>query len=133
RAFQHGSSPVLEPLELLKEDPELYGRRSVAKKVNDIGIDHADLLTAVAKRWLRGAAPERRWIVGHALRSAIKRADAGALGALGYGGQAKVSLRDVRIAPREAQIGVTVTVAFTLANPGRKPQRVMADLVVHFV
>ena len=90
RAFQKDPRPVLELLELLKDDPELYVRRSVANNLNDIGKDHPALLTAVAKRWLRGASPERRWIVSHALRSAVKRADAGALGALGYRWQGAV-------------------------------------------
>ncbi len=133
RAFQKDPRPVIELLELLKDDPELYVRRSVANNLNDIGKDHPALLTAVAKRWLRGATPERRWIVGHALRSAVKRADAGALGALGYGGKAEVSLRAASIAPKQPKIGGSVTIGFTLANLSRKPQRVMADLVVHFV
>jgi 3-methyladenine DNA glycosylase AlkC len=133
RAFQQDPRPVLELLELLKDDRELYVRRSVANNLNDIGKDHPALLTAVAKRWLRGASPERRWIVGHALRSAIKRADAGALGALGFGDKAEVSLRAAHITPRQPKIGGSVTVGFTLENSTRRPQRVMADLVVHFV
>jgi 3-methyladenine DNA glycosylase AlkC len=133
RAFQKDPRPVLELLELLKDDPELYVRRSVANNLNDIGKDHPALLTSVARRWLRGASTERRWIVNHALRSAVKRADACALGALGYGSKAEVTLRDKRITPSRARIGGSVTVSFTLANARRKPQRIMVDLVVHFV
>ncbi len=40
RAFQKDPRPVLELLELLKDDPELYVRRSVANNLNDIGKDH---------------------------------------------------------------------------------------------
>ena len=69
----------------------------------------------------------------HALRSAIKRADAGALGALGYGGKAKVAVRAVRIAPARPRIGGQVSIEFALVNKSSKRQRVMADLVVHFV
>jgi 3-methyladenine DNA glycosylase AlkC len=133
RAFQKDPRPVLELLELLKDDPELYVRRSVANNLNDIGKDHPALLTGVAKRWLRDASEERRWIVNHALRSAIKRADSGALGALGYGSKAEVALRDKRITPSRVKIGGSVTVSFTLANKRSRAQRVMADLVVHFV
>lgn len=133
RAFQKDPRPVLELLELLKDDPELYVRRSVANNLNDIGKDHPALLTAVAKRWLRGASADRRWIVNHALRSAVKRADLGALGALGYGSKAEVSLLDKRIVPARAKIGGSVTVSFQLANKSAKPQRIMVDLVVHFV
>jgi 3-methyladenine DNA glycosylase AlkC len=133
RAFQQDPRPVIELLELLKDDESLYVRRSVANNLNDIGKDNPGLLTAVAKRWLRGASAQRRWIVGHALRSAVKRADAGALAALGFGGRAQVSVGDVGISPARARIGGAVTVGFSLTNRGAKHQRVMADLVVHFV
>jgi 3-methyladenine DNA glycosylase AlkC len=133
RAFQKDPRPVIELLEALKDDPELYVRRSVANNLNDIGKDHPALLTAVAKRWLRGASVERRWIVSHALRSAVKRADAGALGALGYGSKAEVSMRNASILPKQPKIGGSVTISFTLVNTQRHAQRVMADLVVHFV
>src|SRR5688572_29901453 len=138
RAFQKDPGPVLELLELLKDDPSLYVRRSVANNLNDIGKDHPELLVATAKRWLRGAGesrptPERRWIVRHALRSAIKRADAGALSALGYGGKADVALRKVEIVPVRARIGGHVTIGVELVSRLAKRQRVMADLVVHFV
>lgn len=132
RAFQRDPRPVIELLELLKDDPELYVRRSVANNLNDIGKDHPVLLAQVARRWLRGAGEQRRWIVNHALRSAVKRADAGALGALGFGGKADVKLRKIEVPP-VARIGGTVRLGFEIRNPGRKVQRVMADLVVHFV
>ena len=96
RAFQKDPRPVLELLELLKDDPELYVRRSVANNLNDIGKDHPDAAQRRRKRWLRGATPERQWVIRHALRSAVKRADAGALTALGFGGKAEVSVREVR-------------------------------------
>src|SRR4051812_34227455 len=108
RAFQQDPAPVIELLELLKDDPELYVRRSVANNLNDIGKDHPALLTGLARRWLRGASAERRWIVNHALRSAVKRADAGALGALGFGAKAEVAVRARRITPAFAKIGGSV-------------------------
>jgi 3-methyladenine DNA glycosylase AlkC len=138
RAFQKDPRPVLELLELLKDDPSLYVRRSVANNLNDIGKDHPQLLVATAKRWLRGAgsrrpSAERQWIVKHALRSAIKRADAGALGALGYGGKTEVSVRGAKVAPTRVKLGEVVSFSFTLANKLARRQRVMADIVVHFV
>jgi 3-methyladenine DNA glycosylase AlkC len=133
RTFQKDPRPVVELLELLKDDPELYVRRSVANNLNDIGKDHPQLLTEIAKRWLRDAGAERRWIVGHALRSAVKRADAGALGALGFGRKVNLKPRRVKIAPAVPRIGGSVRVEFELANSSSRTQRVMADLVVHFM
>jgi 3-methyladenine DNA glycosylase AlkC len=133
RAFQRDPRPVLELLELLKDDAELYVRRSVANNLNDIGKDHPELLTAIAKRWLVDATPERRWIVGHALRSAVKRAEPGALAALGCGREAKVKLRKVRIDPATPRIGGHVNVSFEIVSSATRGQSVLADLVVHFV
>ena len=44
-----------------------------------------------------------------------------------------MALRDKRITPPRVKIGGSVTLSFTLVNKQSKPQRVMVDLVVHFV
>lgn len=133
REFQRDPAPVLALLERLKDDPELYVRRSVANNLNDIGKDHPQQLVQTARRWLRGATPERRWIVGHALRSAIKRSDPGALQVMGFGAPATVKLRAISIAPAKPRLGGAVTIGFELHNPGKRPERVLADLRVHFI
>lgn len=133
RALQHDPRPALELLELLKDDPELYVRRSVANHLNDIGKDHPDLLTAVARRWLKNATPERAWIVRHALRSAIKRGEPGALAVSGFGTKAEVSVRGKQIAPKRVRSGGRVRIAFELLNRKNTAQRVLADLRVHYV
>ena len=133
REFQADPTPVLALLELLKDDPELYVRRSVANNLNDIGKDHPDILVATAKRWLQGASPERAWIVNHALRSAIKRTERGALAALGFDAVANVSVRNVSFTPERARTGQSVTIKVTLVGKDSIPQRVLVDLRVHFV
>ncbi|MBX3664471.1 MAG: DNA alkylation repair protein [Burkholderiales bacterium] len=132
RALQRDPRPALALLERLKDDPELYVRRSVANHLNDIGKDHPALLNAVAKRWLKGASPERAWIVRHALRSAIKRGDPGALAVSGFGAKAEVSVRKAVVTPRRVKPGGRVAIRFELANRKTAPQRVLADLRVHY-
>ena len=133
KRFQQDPRPVLALLELLKDDPELYVRRSVANNLNDIGKDHPDLLFETARRWLKEATPERAWIVRHALRSAIKRGEQGALDALGYGKAAKAEIGDIRIAPKRAQMGGAVTLAFALTNHTKHAQNILVDLRIHFI
>ncbi|HPW07282.1 MAG TPA: DNA alkylation repair protein [Burkholderiaceae bacterium] len=133
RNFQKDPAPVLALLELLKDDPELYVRRSVANNLNDIGKDHPDLLAKTAKAWLKGASNERRWIVGHALRSAVKRGESGALDVLGYGKVAQVSVGNPQIKPRRPAMGATVEIAFEVTNTHTKPQSVLVDFCVHYV
>lgn len=133
RKFQQNPQPVLALLELLKDDAELYVRRSVANNLNDIGKDHPALLVATARRWMHNASDERHWLVSHALRSAVKRAEPGALAVMGFGEEAKVSLGKRRITPQRAKIEGSVEIAFNLTNKGSRRQRVLVDFRIHFV
>ena len=133
RAFQADPRPVLALLERLKDDPSLYVRRSVANNLNDIGKDHPAVLVATAKRWMKNATEQRRWIVRHALRSAVKRGDSGALGLLGFGETARISVEKVKIAPQRPAIGSSVAIACEIANRAPVVQRLLVDLRVHYV
>lgn len=131
--FQRNPRPVLALLELLKDDPELYVRRSVANSLNDIGKDHPSLLVETARRWMLDATDERRWLVRHALRSAVKRAESGALSVMGFGEDANVSVGNASITPNRAVIGGAVTVALEIANTNSRQQRVLVNCRIHFV
>ncbi len=133
RAFQADPRPVLALLERLKDDESLYVRRSVANNLNDIGKDHPATLAETARRWLRGASPERRWVVGHALRTALKRGEPAALSALGYGRADALRVKNASLSPARARIGGSVTVAFDVVNAGPRAARVLADFRIFFV
>ncbi|MBI1919564.1 MAG: DNA alkylation repair protein [Geobacter sp.] len=133
REFQEDPRPVLALLELLKDDPELYVRRSVANNLNDIGKDHPALLVETARRWMNDATDERRRLVSHALRSAVKRAEFGALEVMGFGEEAKVSIGNTRITPQRAMIGGSVEIALEVTNTNSHRQRVLVDFRIHFM
>jgi 3-methyladenine DNA glycosylase AlkC len=71
-AFVKDPTPVLPILEALKDDPELYVRRSVANHVGDIAKDHPTFAFALCARWLDGASAERKWLIRHAVRHPAK-------------------------------------------------------------
>ena len=131
--FIQDPSAVIELLELLKDDSELYVRRSVANNLNDIGKDHPELLAEVAKKWLKGASKDRVWLVKHALRSAIKRGEQGALEALGYGDVADVKIVHMAITPQIAKVGSSVQINFELINQATKNAALMVDFAIHFI
>ncbi|MGE0449034.1 MAG: DNA alkylation repair protein [Vicinamibacterales bacterium] len=124
---------VLDLLELLKDDPASLVRRSVANNLNDLGKVYPELLTGTCARWLDGASDQRRALVEHALRSAVKRGEPEALRLIGYGGKAAVAVEDVRFLPRRVAIGERVSIAFTLRSRSRAAQELLVDLGVHFV
>ncbi len=131
--FQKNPAPVLELLELLKDDPSLYVRRSVANNLNDIGKDHPELLVATARRWLRDAPEERQWIVRHGLRSLIKAGHPGALAALGFQTATQADVLNASLTPGRTAIGGKVRVSFDIRNPGATSRSLLVDFRVHFV
>ncbi|HET9439193.1 MAG TPA: hypothetical protein VFO52_03435 [Longimicrobiales bacterium] len=133
RQLQRDPTPVLELLELLKDDPELYVRRSVANNLNDIGKDHPDILFETCRRWSQDATPERAWLIKHALRSAIKRAETGALEVLGFHHAPAVTISNVKFSPRDPVIGESLRLSFEVASEGRRQQSLLVDVRVHFV
>ena len=74
-AFQANPRHTLPLLEALKDDPELYVRRSVANHLGDIAKDNPGTAFRVCESWLdtRNALDDPlkaglRWVVRHALR-----------------------------------------------------------------
>jgi len=65
--------PALPILEALKDDPDLYVRRSVANHVGDIAKDHPELAFELCTRWLEGASAERKWLIRHAVRHPARK------------------------------------------------------------
>lgn len=79
RQFIADPSPALPILDALKDDPSLYVRRSVANHIGDIAKDHPELALEICRKWLRGASPERKWLIRHALRYPARKGNAPAL------------------------------------------------------
>ena len=124
---------VVTLLERLKDDPASLVRRSVANNLNDLAKVHPSLCLRTCEAWLENASAERRELVEHALRSAVKRGNPEALRLLGYGRAPAVSVEDVRIAPRRVGIGNRVSIGFALRSRSRAAQDLLVDLAVHFV
>jgi 3-methyladenine DNA glycosylase AlkC len=78
-AFVRDPRPTLPILEALKDDPDLYVRRSVANHLGDIAKDHPALVFGICERWVEGASAERKWLIRHAVRHPAKKGVAAAL------------------------------------------------------
>ena len=124
---------VLELLELLKDDPSTMVRRSVANSLNDLARVRPELVIKTADVWLRDASPERRALVEHALRGAVKRGDVRALRLLGYGQAPRVAVEKVVFTPSKVRIGGRVNMTFVLKGTSASRQHLLVDVAVHFV
>lgn len=72
-SFVKDPTPSLIILEQLKNDPDLYVRRSVANHVGDIAKDNLDLAMDLCEKWLTNASPELKWVIRHAVRNPFKK------------------------------------------------------------
>ncbi|PAW82629.1 MAG: DNA alkylation repair protein [Opitutia bacterium Tous-C8FEB] len=89
-AFVTDPRPTLPLLEALKDDPDLYVRRSVANHLGDIAKDHPDLAFEVCARWVVGASEERKWLIRHAVRHPAKHGVKAALRLRGLAAPARI-------------------------------------------
>lgn len=78
-AFIKDPKPVLPILEQLKNDPDLYVRRSVANHIGDIAKDHIELAFDICELWTKGASKELKWVIRHAVRHPAKKGNPRAL------------------------------------------------------
>ncbi len=66
-------TPSIPILEQLKNDEDLYVRRSVANHVGDLAKDNLDLALDLCESWLDGASKELKWVIRHAVRYPAKK------------------------------------------------------------
>jgi 3-methyladenine DNA glycosylase AlkC len=124
-------TPVLALLAVLKDDPVLYVRKSVANNLNDITKDHPDLVLNTLAQWHSGASAERRWLMRHALRTLVKEGHPDALRLLGAE-HATVTLRDVTLEPQRVPYGGVLTWSCTIQSTALVAQELIVDYVLHF-
>ena len=82
-ALKKDPTPILPILVQLKDDPELYVRRSVANNLNDIAKDNPDFVISFAKAWL-GQSKNVDWVIKHGCRTLLKQGHTEVLSLFGY-------------------------------------------------
>jgi len=125
-------TPIWPILERLKDDPELYVRRSVANNLNDIAKDHPQAVIQRCHVWMKQKTPEHAWVVRHGLRTLIKQGDSAALKVLGYSKPDQIS-GSLQLRPASIRIGESVEMKVSLSNQGQKMQPLIVDYAVHYV
>lgn len=134
--FKRDPAPVLPVLEQLKADPSLYVRKSVANNLNDIAKDHPDIVIATARRW-KGNNADTDWIVRHACRSLIRKADPQIMELFGYApeesGAPLVTAAALNVEPAVLRIGDSCELQYALTVRGGEPVRIRIEYGIDFV
>ncbi|QGQ99511.1 hypothetical protein EHS13_33955 [Paenibacillus psychroresistens] len=134
--FKRDPAPLLPLLELLKADSSLYVRKSVANNLNDIAKDHPAVVIATARRW-RGVSPHTDWIIRHACRTLIRKADPEVLALFGYAEageeQALHTYAALAVDTADLQIGGACELRFELHIREGAPVRIRIEYGIDFV
>ncbi|MFC0556258.1 DNA alkylation repair protein [Planotetraspora thailandica] len=75
--------PTLPILDLLRDDPSEYVRRSVANHVNDLAKDHPETAVGLLARWRDEGGSHIERVVRHAVRGLLRTGHPGALSLVG--------------------------------------------------
>ncbi|MBN9887645.1 hypothetical protein [Salipiger abyssi] len=132
-----GAGITLDPLrplallDLLHNDEARFVTRSVANHLNDLSRPHPDAVLERLRRWREAGVQQESeldWMTRHALRTAVKRGEPGALALLGYRADLPVSAR--LELPARARIGDVLDFAVTLESDAPGP--VLVDYRLRF-
>jgi 3-methyladenine DNA glycosylase AlkC len=138
KCFVEDPTNTLVLLNLLKNDPSLYIRRSVANHLNDISKDHPSLVTNTCKIWLENhdknnSRKNLDWLIKHATRSLIKANFLEAFTLLGFTEKPKVSLSLLALSSQKISVGDKVNFSFDLESKTENAQKLVVDYIIHFV
>lgn len=122
----------LRLLDALHADPTRYVTRSVANHMNDLTRHAPDRVVDSLQRWQQAGRQDPReldWMTRHALRTAVKRGEAGALALLGYAQDRPVFVT-LHLDPDPVRIGDSLQIEVTLEADEALP--VMVDYRIRF-
>jgi 3-methyladenine DNA glycosylase AlkC len=131
RVFEGGYEPIAELLDALADDPSEYVRRSVANHVGDLAKDDVELALRLCRPWHAAGTPELAWVVRHALRHPIKRAEPGVLALFGFADDPRLDVQ-ATVTPVRARMGEAVVIAMAVTNPHSDERSALIDLVVRY-
>ena len=130
--FQKDPKPVIKLLDRLKDDQELYVRRSVANNINDIAKDNPDIAIATLRKWRKSKNDDVQWIVRHASRSLIKQGNIEALVLLGYSSDVKIDVTPVILNKKSYEVGEKIELCFSIKSQEKDSAKLMIDYVISY-
>lgn len=123
-------SPVIEILDILKDDKSEYVRRSVANNLNDIAKDHPDIVAGIAEKWMINASNERQKLIHHACRTLIKKGHKKTLSVLGYK-PPNIHEASIEILTPEVIFGEALEFTLSIDSISSQEQPLIIDYVIH--
>ena len=132
RDFKFDPSPVIPILEVLKDDPSEYVRKSVANNLNDISKDNPQVTIDIVKRW-KGHSKETDWIVKHASRTLLKAGNQEMMQLFGYGSIDNIEIQNFEIKTNPVRVGESLEFIFDINNQSASNELIRLEYAIYFL
>jgi 3-methyladenine DNA glycosylase AlkC len=129
--FKKDPSPILPFLDSLKNDRELFIRRSVANNLNDIAKDNPDIVTSLLKQWSHNKSKNMTWLIKHALRTLEKKGDVNALKLLGFSHNPQISVEQFTLKTSQINLGEQLELSVLLKSSASNEESLLIDYVIY--
>lgn len=123
---------IMDLLAALRNDPELYVRRSVANHLNDLTKDRKDLVLTNLAAWNKKPNKNIVWLTKHALRTLIKAGDSGALKILGFSDNPQVEVLNFELEQTQLKLGEKLVFSFDIQSNIEEKQSLVIDYSIYF-
>ena len=124
-------SEIIPLLTLLKDDSELYVRRSVANNLNDISKDNPDMVIALLKQWQDADNKNMKWLIKHALRTLLKKGNEDALSLLGFSPSDALAV-DISLSKEIVSLGNALEMIIKIKSSSKNEIPLMIDFIVWY-
>ena len=132
RDLKANPAPIFPILEILKNDESEYVRRSVANNLNDIAKNQPEQVVAIAQKWY-GDNENTDWLVKHACRTLLKKANPAALLLFGFGSTDLIKVFDLAVEKSAIQIGEKLFFSFYVENTAASSQKLRLEYRIDYV
>ncbi len=124
----HLTLPILE---ILKEDDELYVKKSVANHINDYSKENPELVLQILKEW-KSDNINTNWILKHGARTLLKQGNQKALQHFGVKENKLIKVSLFNLKNNQIKIGNNLEFSFQLVNNSLKPTNIRIEYAIYF-
>lgn len=132
KVYDENYKVIMDLLAALRNDPELYVRRSVANHLNDLTKDRKELVLEHLKGWNKKPNKNIEWLTKHALRTLVKAGDVGALKILGFSDDPKIEVLNFELKEKVLKLGEKLVFSFDIQSKMNEKQSLVVDYIIYF-
>lgn len=132
KVYDEDYKVIMDLLAALKNDTELYVRRSVANHLNDLTKDRKALVLDHLEAWNKKPNKNIKWLTKHALRTLVKAGDAGALKILGFSDNPQVEVLNFELEASQLKLGKKLIFSFDIQSQIKDKQALVVDYIIYF-